>query len=98
MARVVGIDVEREKVKLFTLMGALAGLAAIFLTLENKNYFDQPGAGLLLIVIASVFIGGTSIFGGSGTIVGSYIGSSSSSCMRERHGRDRTGRLASRTW
>ena len=48
VSRVVGIDVDREKIRLFTLMGALAGIAAIFLTLENKNYFGNQGQGYLL--------------------------------------------------
>ena len=64
VSRVIGIDVEREKIKLFTLMGGLAALAAMFLTLENKNYFGNQGQGYLLTAIASVLIGGTSIFGG----------------------------------
>ena len=74
VSRVVGIDVDREKVKLFTLMGGLAALAAILLTLENKNYFGNQGQGYLLTAIASVLIGGTSIFGGRATIVGTVFG------------------------
>jgi len=74
VARVVGVDVDREKVKLFTLMGALAAVAAIFLTLEDRNYFGNQGQGYLLLAIASVLIGGTSIFGGKATIVGTVFG------------------------
>jgi simple sugar transport system permease protein len=74
VSRVVGIDVDREKIRLFTLMGALAGIAAIFLTLENKNYFGNQGQGYLLIAIASVLIGGTSIFGGRATLIGTVFG------------------------
>jgi simple sugar transport system permease protein len=74
VARVVGIDVVREKIKLFALMGGLAALAAIFLTLENKNFFGNQGQGYLLTAIASVLIGGTSIFGGRATIVGTVFG------------------------
>ncbi|MGH6924856.1 MAG: ABC transporter permease [Propylenella sp.] len=74
VSRVVGINVDREKIKLFTLMGLLAAIAAIFLTLENKNYFGNQGQGFLLISIASVLIGGTSIFGGRATIVGTVFG------------------------
>jgi simple sugar transport system permease protein len=74
VARVVGIDVRATRVKLFTLMGALAGLAGMFLTMETENFTTTQGQASLLVVIASVFIGGTSIFGGSGTIVGSYVG------------------------
>jgi simple sugar transport system permease protein len=74
VARVVGVDVMREKIKLFCLMGGLAALAALFLTLENKNFFGNQGQGYLLTAIASVLIGGTSIFGGRATIVGTVFG------------------------
>ena len=74
VSRVVGIDVDREKIKIFTLMGFLAGIAAIMLTLENKNYFGNQGQGYLLTAIASVLIGGTSIFGGRATILGTVFG------------------------
>lgn len=75
VSRVVGIDVDREKIKIFTLMGTLAAVAAIMLTLENKNFFGNQGQGYLLTAIASVLIGGTSIFGGRATIVGTVFGS-----------------------
>ena len=74
VSRVVGIDVEREKIRIFTLMGGLAAFAAIVLTLENKNYFGNQGQGYLLTAIASVLIGGTSIFGGRATIIGTVFG------------------------
>src|SRR5271165_6584746 len=74
VSRVVGIHVDREKIKLFTLMGFLAACAAIILTLENKNFFGNQGQGYLLTAIASVLIGGTSIFGGRATIVGTIFG------------------------
>ena len=74
VSRVVGIDVDREKIKIFTLMGFLAACAAIILTLEHKNFFGNQGEGYLLTAIASVLIGGTSIFGGSATILGTVFG------------------------
>ena len=74
VSRVVGIDVDREKIKIFTLMGFLAACAAIMLTLENKNFFGNQGQGYLLTAIASVLIGGTSIFGGSATVLGTVFG------------------------
>ena len=55
-------------------MGTLAAIAAIMLTLENKNFFGNQGQGYLLTAIASVLIGGTSIFGGRATIVGTVFG------------------------
>ena len=74
VSRVVGIDVDREKIKIFTLMGFLAACAAIMLTLENKNFFGNQGQGYLLTAIASVLIGGTSIFGGRATLIGTVFG------------------------
>jgi len=74
VSRVVGVNVEREKIKIFTLMGGLAAIAAIMLTLENKNFFGNQGQGYLLLAIASVLIGGTSIFGGRATLVGTVFG------------------------
>jgi simple sugar transport system permease protein len=74
VSRVVGIDVDREKIKIFTLMGFLAACAAIILTLENKNFFGNQGQGYLLTAIASVLIGGTSIFGGQATLLGTVFG------------------------
>ena len=74
VSRVVGIDVDREKIKIFTLMGFLAACAAIMLTLENKNFFGNQGQGYLLTAIAAVLIGGTSIFGGQATIIGTVFG------------------------
>jgi len=74
VSRVVGIDVDREKIKIFTLMGGLAACAAIMLTLEQKNFFGNQGQGYLLTAIASVLIGGTSILGGRATILGTVFG------------------------
>jgi simple sugar transport system permease protein len=74
VAGVVGINVARETIKLFTLMGVLGGFAAVLLTLENLNYFSTQGQGYMLPALAGVFIGGTSVFGGIATIVGSFFG------------------------
>ncbi|MBN9311028.1 MAG: ABC transporter permease [Devosia sp.] len=74
VAKVVGIQIDREKIKLFTLMGTLSALAGVFLTLETTTYFSNAGMGYLLTVVAAVFIGGTSIFGGSGKMAGTVFG------------------------
>jgi simple sugar transport system permease protein len=75
VAQVMGVNVPRTKIKLFTLMGGLSAFAAVLLTLEMSTYWTTQGSGYLLIVMASVFIGGTSIFGGEGTIIGTVFGS-----------------------
>jgi simple sugar transport system permease protein len=74
VARVVGIATDAEKIKLFTLMGSMSAFAGVLLTLETTSYFSSQGMGYLLSVVASVFIGGTSIFGGSGKVVGTVFG------------------------
>jgi simple sugar transport system permease protein len=74
VAKVAGINVARETVKLFTLMGLLGGFAAVLLTLENLNYFSTQGEGYMLPALAGVFIGGTSVFGGTATMVGTFFG------------------------
>lgn len=74
VARVVGVNTTRERVKLFTLMGALAGFASFLLTIQNLNYFATQGQGMLLSALAAVFIGGSSVFGGAATVVGSFFG------------------------
>jgi simple sugar transport system permease protein len=74
VAKVAGINIAWETVKLFTLMGLLGGFAAMLLTLENLNYFATQGQGYLLPALAGVFIGGTSVFGGTATMVGTFFG------------------------
>ena len=44
VARVVGVKVDWERIKLFTLMGVLGALSGVILTLENKNFLYDPGA------------------------------------------------------
>lgn len=74
VARVMGVNVTATKIKLFVFMGVISAFAAILLTLEMINFWTTQGAGLLLPTIAAVFIGGTSIAGGYGTIIGSFFG------------------------
>jgi ribose transport system permease protein len=73
-ARRVGIDVERHLLKVYTLSGFLAGLAGI-IDLARFNT-ASVGAHTLdnLAAISAAVIGGTSLFGGIGTIVGSVVG------------------------
>jgi simple sugar transport system permease protein len=74
VAQVMGVNVRRTKIALFTLMGFLGAIAAVLLTLEMSTFWTTQGQGFLLISIAAVFIGGTSIFGGEATIVGTVFG------------------------
>ncbi len=74
VARVVGIDVEKTRVQLFTLNGLIAGFAALLLTIEMNTFWTTQGQGYLMLALAAVFIGGTSIAGGEGSIVGTFFG------------------------
>ena len=74
VARVMGVNVTATKIKLFVFMGIISAFAGILLTLEMINFWTTQGAGLLLPTIAAVFIGGTSLAGGYGTVIGSFFG------------------------
>ena len=74
VARVMGIDVVAARIKLFTIMGMIAAFAGLLLTLEINVFFPTQGSGFLLPAMAAVFIGGTSIAGGLGSLTGSFFG------------------------
>lgn len=75
VARVMGINVEATRIQLFTMMGVIAAFAGVILTLEVRVFYPTQGQGMLLPVMAAVFIGGTSIAGGVGLIAGTFFGS-----------------------
>jgi rhamnose transport system permease protein len=73
-ARFSGLPVQRAKLIIYTLSGVMAGLAGwIFVSRVSTTRSDM-GSGLELEAIAAVVLGGTSIFGGSGSIGGTVIG------------------------
>lgn len=73
-ARRVGIDVDRHLLKVYALSGLLAGLAGVL----DLSRFNTTSIGAHatdnLAAISAVVIGGTSLFGGLGTIIGSVVG------------------------
>jgi ribose transport system permease protein len=73
-ARRVGINVDRHLILVYALSGAMAGLGAV-LALAQFGTTTIAGQSLTnLNVIAAVVIGGTSIFGGQGSIFGTVVG------------------------
>jgi ribose/xylose/arabinose/galactoside ABC-type transport system permease subunit len=70
-----GVPVRRYKMVVYTISGVLSALAGMILV--GKSGFIQPQAGLgyEMSAIAAVVIGGTSIFGGSGSVLGTFLGS-----------------------
>lgn len=73
-ARMSGINVERHKVLVYTIAGILAAVAA--LVLSSKNLTAQAGMGVMyeLDAIAMAVIGGVSLTGGRGSILGTVLG------------------------
>jgi rhamnose transport system permease protein len=73
-ARYGGIPVDRVKVILYTLAGTAAALAGIIYAARRNTAKADIGSGIELEVITAVVLGGTSIFGGRGTILGTLLG------------------------
>lgn len=73
-ARFSGLPVDRVKLIIYTLSGLMAGLSACVLVSRVTTTRSDMGIGYELDVIAAVVLGGTSIFGGVGTIWGTVIG------------------------
>jgi rhamnose transport system permease protein len=69
-ARYAGIRVRRTKLLLFALSGVVCALAGILYTFRLSTAVQDNGLGLELSVVTIVLLGGISIFGGRGTIVG----------------------------
>lgn len=73
-AALSGINTRAMKVKIFTLMGALAGIAAVIASARLNSATNALGDLDELMVIAAAVVGGTSLAGGVGTIYGAIIG------------------------
>jgi len=73
-ARLSGVAVTRVQVTVFVVSGFLAGLAALLHATAFEQGSPIDGSGYELNAIAAVVIGGTSLSGGVGTVVGSMIG------------------------
>jgi rhamnose transport system permease protein len=73
-AWLVGIRPRRVVFSVFTLMGALTGLAAILSAVRFPSVDPLNGTGLELQVIAAVVVGGVAISGGRGTLIGVLLG------------------------
>jgi ribose/xylose/arabinose/galactoside ABC-type transport system permease subunit len=73
-ARLNGIDVSMVTFWVFALNGLLVGLATMIHVTRFSMVQTQEGLGLELLVITAVVVGGTNIFGGSGTVLGTYLG------------------------
>lgn len=74
-ARLMGVNVSRTRMLVFVMMGLAAAFAGVLASLQVSYFWPSLGEGYLLSTLASVFLGGTSVFGGVGTILGTFLGS-----------------------
>ena len=72
--RLMGIPVRRKLLMVYVVAGVIYGIAALLLV--SRTGVGDPNAGLTenLEAITAVVLGGTSLFGGRGTIIGTLIG------------------------
>ena len=73
-ARLMGMPIRKTRITLFVLTGVAAALAGMMMSLQVVNFYPNLGTGLLLPALAAVFVGGTSVFGGQGSVYGTFIG------------------------
>jgi rhamnose transport system permease protein len=81
-ARYAGIDVKRRLATLYVLTGVMASVAAIVYVSHLGQARSDAGNGYELDAIAAVVLGGTSVFGGRGTLWGTLLGLAAISVLR----------------
>jgi simple sugar transport system permease protein len=72
-AKLMGIDTRRTKILTFAAVGLAAAFSGFMYSTQVVFFWPTLGEGYLLNTLASVFLGGTSAFGGTGTIFGTFI-------------------------
>jgi simple sugar transport system permease protein len=73
-AGLMGIPITRTRMILFVLTGMAAALAGMMNSFAIVNFYPNQGGSTLLPALAAVFVGGTSVFGGRGSVWGTFIG------------------------
>jgi len=73
-AELMGINTGRVRIRAFMLIGLLSAFAGVIASFHVAYFWPSLGDGYLLSTLASVFLGGTSVFGGVGTILGTFLG------------------------
>lgn len=69
-----GINVVRTRFMIFLVNGVFAGIAGVFYVSQYASAQSDAGSGIELDVITAVLIGGTHIFGGRGSLIGTLLG------------------------
>jgi simple sugar transport system permease protein len=73
-AELMGVNTGRVRIQAFMLVGLISAFAGLLYSFYIAYFWPSLGDGYLLNTLASVFLGGTSVFGGTGTILGTFIG------------------------
>ncbi len=74
-ARRAGINVDRIRIQVFMISSFMAGVGGVILASRLRSVDTNTGGGnLLLNAIAAAVIGGTSLFGGSGSVMSAFLG------------------------
>jgi ribose transport system permease protein len=73
-ARLSGIDIERIQILGFTLTGLIAGIAGLAFAARVGTAVSTAGVGTELRVITAIILGGASLSGGKGSVLGALIG------------------------
>jgi len=74
VARLSGVPVRRRRIAVYTLSGLMAGIAAVVFLARVNAADSAMGDPMLLPAIAAILIGGASLFGGTGTLLGTLLG------------------------
>jgi simple sugar transport system permease protein len=73
-ARLMGVNVDRTKILTFAIAGVASAFAGFVVSEGVLFLWPTLGEGYLLDTLASVFLGGTSVFGGTGSVFGTFVG------------------------
>ena len=73
-SQMMGINVTRIRMMTFVMMGLFAAFTGILSNIEVRYFWPNQGEGSMMPVLAAVFVGGTSVKGGRGTIFGTVLG------------------------
>ncbi len=72
-ARLMGVNVDGTRMMLFAIVGLAAAFGGVIQSLDVWYFWPNLGEGYLMNTLAAVFLGGTSVFGGTGTVLGTFV-------------------------
>jgi simple sugar transport system permease protein len=73
-AELMGVNTGLVRIQSFMLVGLISAFAGLVNSFYIAYFWPNMGSGYLLNTLAAVFLGGTSVFGGTGTILGTFLG------------------------